>query len=111
MKIYGLIGYPLSHSFSQQYFKDKFHKENIKEVTYKHFEIENIQQLPQLIKEQPNLKGLNVTIPYKEQILPFLDETDEMVKAVGAANCIKLSNNQKLKGYNTDVYGFHHACT
>lgn len=105
-KTYGLIGYPLTHSFSKKYFSEKFENEKIENCQYELFPIENIDLFPQLIKENPNLKGLNVTIPYKESILPFLHELDETAKAVTAVNCIKISTEKKLTGYNTDVFGF-----
>lgn len=112
MKQYGLIGYPLSHSFSKKYFTEKFERENIKNCQYNLFPIENIKLLPQLIADNPTLCGLNVTIPYKESVIPFLDELDETAKAVGAVNCIKISrhgDSLHLKGYNTDVYGFRQS--
>lgn len=112
MKQYGLIGYPLSHSFSKKYFAEKFEKENIKNCEYNLFPIENINLLPQLILDNPTLCGLNVTIPYKESVIPFLDELDETAQAVGAVNCIKIGgqgNDLYLKGYNTDVYGFRQS--
>lgn len=112
MKQYGLIGYPLSHSFSKKYFTEKFEKENIKNCEYNLFPIENINLLPQLISDNPTLCGLNVTIPYKESVIPFLNELDETAKAVGAVNCIKITRNGNsihLKGYNTDVYGFRQS--
>ena len=106
-KLYGLIGHPLSHSFSKKYFTNKFEKESIIDCEYQLFPIENIEQLPELIKNNPQLKGFNVTIPYKESIIPFLDELDETAKVVGAVNCVKvISNKDKLIGYNTDTYGF-----
>lgn len=89
-KTFGLIGYPLSHSFSKKYFTEKFEKENILNSEYQLYPIENISQLPQLIEDNPALCGLNVTIPYKESVIPFLDELDETAKAVGAVNCIKI---------------------
>ncbi len=118
MKQYGLIGYPLSHSFSKKYFTEKFEKENIKDSEYNLFPIENINLLPQLIADNPSLCGLNVTIPYKESVIPFLNELDETAKAVGAVNCIKILKSDSaihnpqsaiLKGYNTDVYGFRQS--
>ena len=105
MKQYGLIGYPLSHSFSKKYFGDKFIQEDIKDHSYSLFPIERIDGLPLLLQSFPDLKGLNVTIPYKEYVLDFLDEIDEDAAAIGAVNTITI-NNGKLKGYNTDVYGF-----
>lgn len=109
MKIYGLIGYPLSHSFSAGYFKKKFEKENINDSEYRNFEIPSIDLLPEIIKNNSDLIGLNVTIPYKEQVLPYLDEIDEAAKEIGAVNTIKIfrkGDKITLKGYNTDVYGF-----
>lgn len=109
MKIYGLIGFPLSHSFSAGYFKKKFENENIIDSEYRNFEIPSIDKLPQIIAENPNLVGLNVTIPYKEQVIPYLDELDEAAKEIGAVNTIKIirdGNTVRLKGYNTDIYGF-----
>ncbi len=113
-KIFGLIGYPLSHSFSKKYFTEKFDKENIQNCEYNLFPIEHINQLPLLITNNPILGGLNVTIPYKETVIPFLDELDETASAVGAVNCIKIeSSNEyqvsRLIGYNTDVFGFRQS--
>ena len=107
-KLYGLIGYPLTHSFSKKYFTEKFEKESISDSDYNLFPIQTIDQFPQLIKDNPRLCGLNVTIPYKESIIPFLNELDETAKAVGAVNCIKIES-EKLKGYNTDVFGFRQS--
>jgi shikimate dehydrogenase len=103
MKTFGLIGFPLTHSFSGKYFTEKFEKENIQNCEYRLFPIENIQEFEGLKKQ--NIAGLNVTIPYKEQIIPFLDELDEHAKAIGAVNVIQF-NNGKTKGYNSDYYGF-----
>lgn len=113
-KTYGLIGSPLSHSFSKKYFSEKFVKENINDCEYNLYPIDNINQLPQLITDNPSLCGLNVTIPYKESVIPYLDELDETAKAVGAVNCIKIvssTENQvsRLIGYNTDVFGFRQS--
>lgn len=104
-KTFGLIGYPLSHSFSKKYFSEKFKKENIKDCSYELFPIKQIDHLPSLMKNNSNLRGLNVTIPYKELVIPFLDELDEEAASIGAVNTIKIQNGQ-LKGYNTDVFGF-----
>lgn len=114
---YGLIGYPLSHSFSKKYFTEKFTKENILDCEFNAFPIEKIELLPQLIKDNPSLKGLSITIPYKENVIPFLDELDETAKKIGAVNCIKITNitpnslrpNPHLKGYNTDAFGFRQS--
>ena len=107
-KSYGLIGYPLSHSFSKKYFTEKFEKEKILDCEFNAFPIEKIELLPQLIKDNPALKGLSVTIPFKESVIPFLDELDVTAKKIGAVNCIKISNG-KLIGYNTDAFGFRQS--
>lgn len=113
MKQFGLIGYPLSHSFSERYFTEKFEKEGIKDCNYKAFPIDSIDKLPALLAEYPNLVGLNVTIPYKEQVIKFLNEIDEEAAAVGAVNTLKISYDEngapKLKGYNSDIYGFEQS--
>jgi shikimate dehydrogenase len=108
MKHYGIIGKKLSHSFSKDYFTNKFKKAGI-EAQYNLFEIQDISELPELIENNPHLIGLNVTIPYKIAVIPFLNELDETAKATGAVNCIFISRVEHsihLKGYNTDVYGF-----
>lgn len=105
MRLFGLIGYPLSHSFSKKYFREKFSREGIMHNHYELFPIENINQLPLLLKNNPELIGLNVTIPYKQAVLPFLHELDPEAAGVGAVNCIRIGNG-RLRGYNTDVYGF-----
>lgn len=105
MKVFGLIGYPLTHSFSKKYFTEKFEKLGLTDCSYKLFPIEQIEDLPQLIANNPNLVGLNVTIPYKEAVLPYLTGLDETAKAVGAVNTILIKEDE-LTGYNTDVIGF-----
>ena len=105
MKIYGLIGYPLSHSFSQAYFSEKFKKENIHDCRFDLFPLEQIKTFSLFINQQQNLRGLAVTIPHKESILPFISELDEIAEEVNAVNCIAF-NSSELKGYNTDVIGF-----
>lgn len=108
MQKYGLIGYPLSHSFSQGFFNEKFQSEGI-EATYENFEIPTIQDFQKIILANPELNGLNVTIPYKEQVIEFLDELDDTAKSIGAVNVIKFIRDKKklkLKGYNSDVIGF-----
>jgi len=105
MRLFGLTGYPLSHSFSKNYFTDKFRNEFLTDCRYENFPLENISAFPELIKSNPDLRGLNVTIPYKETVVPFLDELSDEAKQTGAVNCIKVSS-QKLKGYNTDYVGF-----
>ena len=105
MELYGLIGKKLGHSFSKGYFTEKFQKENLKDHYYELFELSYIDQLPELLQQHTDLKGLNVTIPYKKEVLPYLDFIDDAAIAVGAVNTIKIKNG-KLKGFNTDVYGF-----
>lgn len=109
MKTFGLIGYPLSHSFSQGYFSKKFESERI-DARYLNFAIEKIDEFPGLLKQHPYLAGLNVTIPYKQQIVPYLNELDTEASEIGAVNVIKItwtySGEPYLKGYNSDVKGF-----
>jgi shikimate dehydrogenase len=105
MRLFGLIGHPLSHSFSKKYFTEKFEKEGRADCRYELFPIESIKEIPALLKQYPDLLGLNVTIPYKEQIIPFLNERNNIVEQINACNCIHISKG-KLKGYNTDVAGF-----
>ena len=105
MRQFGLIGYPLSHSFSQKFFTEKFLQENIINVKYDNFPIASIESFAGLWKENPNLEGLNVTIPYKKEVIPFLDHSSAVVQEIHACNCIRKFNNE-LYGYNTDVIGF-----
>ncbi len=108
MQKYGLIGYPLKHSFSISYFNEKFQSENIN-AQYVNFEIPSINSFPEIIKGNPDLKGLNVTIPYKEKIITYLDEIDKDALPIGAINVIKIIRKKgkvKLIGYNSDVIGF-----
>jgi shikimate dehydrogenase len=108
VRLYGLIGFPLGHSFSKKYFNDKFEKEGLHDCFFELFPIEDISRFPALLKDQPGLKGLAVTIPYKKSVIPFLDELNDAAQNIGAVNCIKLEN-AKLKGYNTDVTGFERS--
>lgn len=109
MDIYGLVGKRLSHSYSKTYFRDKFQKENIP-AAYWNFEIPDISVFPEIIKQFPALKGLNVTIPYKTEVLPYIDEIDEEAASIGAVNCIKITRDKEnrpyLKGHNTDSRAF-----
>ena len=108
MKRYGLLGYPLTHSFSKRYFTEKFEKENI-DSTYENFEIDNIDKFPEIIKNNPEIIGFNVTIPYKEQVIPFLDELNDSARKIGAVNTIQVKRDEygiRLKGFNTDTFGF-----
>ncbi|MBC8510717.1 MAG: shikimate dehydrogenase [Cryomorphaceae bacterium] len=104
MRTFGLIGKTLSHSFSEGYFNEKFHKEDINDAEYKNFELNNISEFTALISKIKH-SGLNVTTPYKESIIPFLDELTPHAKAIGAVNTIQFKGN-KLIGHNTDTIGF-----
>jgi shikimate dehydrogenase len=106
MKQYGLIGFPLTHSFSQRHFTEKFAKENIADSQYQLFELPTIAEFPLLVKNTKGLCGLNVTIPHKQAVLAYIDELDEVAAKIGAINVIKVLANGKLKGYNSDYYGF-----
>lgn len=123
MKLFGLIGYPLSHSFSKKFFTEKFEKQHIRETEYHLFPIEHISQLPALLNKHPNLCGLNVTIPYKLHVMKYLDWMEENAIRAGAVNCIRITaespvtaafsgevgirgHNFRLEGFNTDMYGF-----
>ena len=101
----GLIGYPLVHSFSKKYFNEKFDNENIKNVSYQNYELKNINELKSLIKRNSDLRGLNVTIPYKEKVIKYLYKIDEKYLNIGAVNVIKIIDN-KLFGINTDYEAF-----
>lgn len=105
MKQYGLIGYPLTHSFSKGFFSEKFEREKITDATYDVFPLQRIELFKELCEREKNLAGLNVTIPYKEQIIPYLDELDEEAKAIGAVNTIKFTSGKRI-GYNSDCFGF-----
>lgn len=105
-KQYGLIGKNISYSFSKAYFAEKFEKNNNKNHSYENFDIQEIFEFPCILKDNPNLKGLNVTIPYKEVVIPFLDKMSKNASKICAVNTIKITSNGKTKGYNTDFYGF-----
>lgn len=105
MKTYGTIGYPLTHSFSRQYFTEKIEKEGITDSVYYSFPLKTIDEFPEFLKNNPSLKGLAVTIPYKEKVLQYVTHLSEEVKQIGAANCIKVRGD-KLTAYNTDIIGF-----
>ena len=108
MDKYGLIGYPLGHSFSISYFNEKFQNEGI-DAVYENFEIPQIENLVEVLNVNPELKGLNVTIPYKEKVLNYLDNVSPEARAIGAVNVIKVEhdgNDITLTGYNSDVIGF-----
>ena len=101
----GLIGYPLSHSFSKKYFQEKFEKEGIENFSYELFPLSDISELSTLLSEKSNLRGLNVTIPYKETVISYLDELHPAAQEIGAVNTILIENGKKI-GYNTDYIGF-----
>lgn len=111
-KIYGLIGYPLTHSFSMNYFNNMFESEGI-DAEYVNFEIPDIGDLMEVVAETPELSGLNVTIPYKEQVIPYMDEMDDEAAQIGAVNVIKIirdkNGNLRFKGFNSDVIGFQNS--
>ena len=104
MKQFGLIGKSLSHSFSKKYFSDKFQKESISDCSYELYELKVIDEIHKLF-ELPNLRGLNVTVPYKEAILPYLTKIDEEAALIGAVNTILIQGKERI-GYNTDIIGF-----
>lgn len=105
---YGLIGRTLKHSFSKTYFTKKFEESGLPDCVYDNFELESIEAFPDLFTRHAALKGLNVTIPYKEEVLPYLTGMNDVVKEIGACNCIKVEGSE-LVGYNTDVVGFRNS--
>jgi shikimate dehydrogenase len=105
MRRFGLIGFPLGHSFSRKYFSDKFASEGISGCEYDLFPIEQIELLPQLLEKYPDLEGLNVTIPYKKDVVSYLTDTSNLPGGLNACNCIRIKEG-KLTGFNTDVTGF-----
>jgi len=107
--ILGLIGYPLTHSFSQKYFTEKFENEGITSYKYYNFPLKSIDDFPDLLADKPRLTGLNVTIPYKQSVLKYVDFKDPVVSEIGATNTLLITGNGKIKAYNTDVYGFYHS--
>lgn len=110
MRQYGLIGYPLTHSFSKRYFTEKFIRENIQDAEFLNFQVKEIDEVKNLFSYHPLLKGLSVTIPHKKNIITYLDEVSNVVKQTGACNCIKISAEKKT-GFNTDVIGFEKSFT
>lgn len=108
MSVFGLIGYPLSHSFSADFFNAKFKSLSLEDHIYKLFPIKDITEISNLLKSEPGLFGLNVTIPYKEQVFPFLDDISPEARRIGAVNCIRIRKGM-LTGYNTDCFGFEKA--
>lgn len=108
MRKFGLIGYPLSHSFSKKYFTEKFEKAGIANCEYDNYPLDSIAEFPGLLEALPELQGLNVTVPYKERVIPFLDRLERAAGVVRAVNCIHFTRGEKV-GYNTDVIGFKNA--
>lgn len=106
LKKFGLIGKNISYSFSKKYFKKKFSETLFNDCTYVNFDIETIEEFPSILKKNPDLKGLNVTIPYKEAIIPYLNSLSEKANLIGAVNVIRFTKKGNLKGYNSDWYGF-----
>ena len=103
---FGLVGKNISYSFSKGYFGEKFEKLNLLDYSYDNLDIQNIEDFPEFIKQNPTISGLNVTIPYKEAIIPFLDKLSKRATEIGAVNTIKITKSGKLKGFNTDYIGF-----
>lgn len=112
MKTFGLIGHRLGYSFSRNFFTEKFRNENLPDHQYVNFELDNIDEFPGIFSQYENLGGLNCTIPYKQQIMSFLDEIDAEAAQIGAVNTVKITiqkGKQHLKGFNTDIYGFENS--
>ena len=108
MRLFGLIGFPLLHSFSKKYFTEKFEREGLPDCRFENFPIASVEDINELLDSHPQLIGLSVTIPYKEKIISFLDDASETVKKIKACNCIKIIRG-KMAGYNTDVLGFENS--
>jgi shikimate dehydrogenase len=106
---FGLVGKNISYSFSKAHFTKKFEELNLFDYSYENIDIQDITEFPNFIKNNANLKGLNVTIPYKETIIPYLDKLSKKASEIGAVNTIRFTKNGNLKGYNTDYYGFQKA--
>ena len=112
MKTFGLVGYPLGHSFSKKFFTEKFKNDSLNDHQYLNFEIDSIELFPAIFDQYDNIGGLNCTIPYKQQIMTFLNEIDDEARAVGAVNTVKIlqtPQGMRLKGFNTDVIGFERS--
>ncbi len=112
MRLFGIIGYPLGHSFSQKHFTEKFERESIPDHAYRKFELSDIGQLPALLESEPDLCGFNVTIPYKVQVIDYLDEIDPVASEIGAVNTVRVSRRNGrpfLQGFNTDAPAFRES--
>jgi shikimate dehydrogenase len=108
-KKYGLLGKNISYSFSKKYFTDKFEANHFDNCEYLNFDIPSVQNFPEIVKKTKGLKGLNITIPYKEEVIPYLDSLSKNAKKIGSVNTIKINKKKQLIGYNTDFYGFKKA--
>lgn len=108
-KVFGLLGKNISYSFSRGYFTNKFEALDLKKHQYKNFDIQEIADFPSIIKNEAFLEGMNVTIPYKEAVIEYLDTLDKTAEEIGAVNTIKFTRRGNLKGYNTDVVGFENS--
>lgn len=108
MKKYGLIGFPISHSFSKPYFEEKFRKLGLRDHSFEAFEMRNIDGFPELLQREKELRGVSVTIPHKETIIPFLTRLDPVAEEIGAVNCVKIKGGE-FTGYNTDAFGFRQS--
>lgn len=109
MKRYGLVGYPLGHSYSAKYFAEKFVREHIADSEYRLYELKSIGELSELLRRMPDLRGFNVTIPYKRQIIPYLDDLSDEARMIGAVNCVRREEDGRLVGYNTDAVGLRRS--
>lgn len=108
-KVFGLLGKNISYSFSRGYFSEKFTKLKLENYSYVNFDIEQISEFSSIVEKNKSIRGMNVTIPYKQEILPFLTKLDKVSKKIGAVNTIKFTKNGRLKGYNTDAFGFENS--
>lgn len=108
MRRFGLLGYPLSHSFSQKYFTEKFARLGLTDCVYENFSLPDIAALSDVLQSKKDLRGFNITIPYKKQVLAFVDEVSPVVKAIGACNCVNIKDGKRI-GHNTDVVGFEQS--
>jgi shikimate dehydrogenase len=108
-KVFGLLGKDISYSFSRGYFTDKFKELKLKKNKYVNFDLQNIEEFEEVIKDRTHLAGINVTIPYKQEVMQFLDKLDKTAKEIGAVNTIKFTKRGNLKGYNSDVVGFENS--
>lgn len=109
MRKFGLIGKNISYSFSKTYFANKFKVEEINDASYENFDLQSIEEFPNIFKNNPEVSGLNVTIPYKEAVIPYLNKLNRKAKKIGAVNTIKITKKGNLKGYNTDYFGFKNS--